>query len=161
MMSSKTLILVRHAHRDTSEHSRDNGLSERGQEQVKKLVKFARHRLEETEPVFFSSPKKRCVETIMPVAKDMDLKLTIDQRLTERGPTEETGHYSDRLDEFIDFWKHECGAVTIACSHGDWIPIVIEKLTGAKVGLRKCGWAEIEYVGGECFLTWVVQKHYG
>ena len=159
-MPFKKLILIRHAHRDNSEPARDNGLSERGQDQVKKLIKFARNRLEESDPVLISSPKKRCVETILPIAKELDLKLTIDQRLSEYGPAESMRDYQKRIQEFIDFWKKSDVELTVACSHGDWIPLVIEKLTGAKIGLRKSGWVEIEDSGGESFLTWVVQKHY-
>jgi broad specificity phosphatase PhoE len=125
MNSSKTLILIRHAHRDNSVHSLDNGLSEHGHEQVKKMLKFAQHRLKETSPTIFASPKKRCQETVGPLAKELGLKVMVDPRLVERQPTEELEHFSDRLDEFLDFWKGECGPVTVICSHADCIPVMI------------------------------------
>jgi len=159
-MGVKTLILIRHAHRNMDDPSRDNGLSDKGQEQVKKLVKFARNRLEGTKPVFLCSPKKRCQETLGPVAKDLGFKFEIDERLTEHGISENSALYQARIDEFLDFWKYECPEVTVICSHGDWIPVAIQKLTGAKVGIKKSGWCEIESVGVENFLAWLVQKHY-
>jgi broad specificity phosphatase PhoE len=160
MSTVKTLILVRHAHRNTDDASRDNGLSDKGEEQVKKLIKFAKNRLEGTKPFILSSPKKRCQETIGPVAKELGIKLEIDNRLTEHAPGENSALYQARIDEFLNFWKYECPEVTIICSHGDWLPVAIQKLTGAKIGMKKSGWCEIEYIGGESFLTWIVQKHY-
>jgi len=159
-MAVKTLILIRHAHRNADDPSRDNGLSDKGQEQVKKLVKFARNRLADAKPVFLCSPKKRCQETLGPVAKDLGFKFEIDERLTEHGVSENSALYQARIDEFLDFWKYECPEVTVICSHGDWIPVAIQKLTGAKVGIKKSGWCEIESVGVESFLAWLVQKHY-
>jgi len=158
MAETKTLILVRHAHRSTDDPGRDNGLSDKGIEQVKKLVKFAANRLEGTRPVFLSSPKKRCVETITPIAKEFGTKPEIDSRLTEHGPQENNAVCLARIDNFLDFWKHECPQVTVICSHGDWIPIAIQKLTDARIGIKKAGWIEVEYSGGDAFLTWLVQK---
>ncbi|MBS1958912.1 MAG: histidine phosphatase family protein [Bdellovibrionales bacterium] len=155
---SKRLILIRHAHRDTDEPGKDNGLSGKGNEQVKRLLKFASDRLDDTDPMFISSPKKRCQETLGPIAKMTGHKMEIDERLTEHGPTESTSLYLARIDEFLDHWKFECPDTTVVSSHGDWIPIAVQRLTGAKIGLKKAGWVEIEYAGGECFLTWIVQK---
>lgn len=156
----KTLVIVRHAHRTTDDPSRDNGLSDKGQEQIKKLAKFARHRLEDTKPVLFTSPKKRCQETIEAIAKEYDAKADIDQRLVERGVAETSASYEARIDEFLDAWKFEGADVTVICSHGDWIPVAIQKLTGVNIDLKKAGWVEIEYIAGQCYLTWIVQKHY-
>lgn len=156
--TTKRLVLIRHAHRNNDEPLKDNGLSEKGEEQVKKLVKFARNRLEGSTPSFYSSPKKRCQETLGPVAKDLGFKMQTEERLTEHGTTESTPLYLARIDEFLDFWKYDGPETTVICSHGDWIPIAVQKLTGAKVGLRKAGWCEIEYTAGESYLTWLVQK---
>ena len=161
-MQVKTLVLIRHAHRNLDEPSKDNGLSDKGLEQVKKLAKFAKNRLEGTSPVFMTSPKKRCIETISPVAKEMGSKslVDIDLRLDEHGSTENSALYLARIEEFLDVWKYEGADVTVLCSHGDWIPLAIQKLTGVKTELKKGAWAEIEYANGECTLTWLVQRHY-
>ena len=160
MSSSKTLILVRHAHRNVDDPAKDNGLSDKGVEQVKKLIKFARFRLEGASPIILTSPKKRCQETIGPVAKDLGLKVMIDERLGEHRPGESPALYSARMDEFLHFWKYDGPETMIVCSHGDWIPISVQKLTGAKIEIKKAGWCEIEYRNGESALNWLVQKYY-
>ena len=157
-MSAKTLVFIRHAHRNVEDHTRDNGLSDKGEAQVKKLVKFVRNRLDQQSPIFLSSPKKRCLQTLGPVAENFKKELIVDERLNERKPNEELDQYLARIDEFLDFWKYECGDLTVICSHGDFIPILVEKLTHAKTGLKKCGYGEIEYLSGEACLTWLIQK---
>lgn len=160
MTGSKTLVILRHAHRNIDERTRDNGLSEKGKEQVKRMVTFARKRLEDVKPVFLSSSKKRCIETITPLAKEWGATVMVDERLTEHGPTENDQAYLARIEEFLDFWKQECPELTVICSHGDWIPVAIQRLTGAECALKKCGWAEIEHYQGSSYLTWLVQKNY-
>lgn len=156
----KTLIIVRHAHRNTEDHTKDNGLSLKGQAQVKKLTKFAKRRMLGTQPTFLTSPKKRCIETLLPMSKELGAKLAIDDLLVERGPLESDALVLARVEEFLDHWKYESKGVTVICTHGDWIPLAIEKLTGSKTGLKKAGWAEIEYLGTSSILTWLVQKLY-
>jgi broad specificity phosphatase PhoE len=158
---TKTLVIIRHAHRNVEDRVRDNGLSERGQEQVKKLVKFYKSRFESEKAVFFCSPKKRCIETITPVAKEASSKIEIDERLDEHAGNENTAMYLARMDEFLDVWKYEGKELTVLCSHGDWIPLAVQKLTGHTIDIKKCGWIEIEYQeGASAQLTWLVQKHY-
>lgn len=64
-------ILIRHAHRDTADRAQDNGLSKKGREQAKRLRKYFEERFPEGEGdlVLVTSPKKRCVETIEPIAE--------------------------------------------------------------------------------------------
>jgi broad specificity phosphatase PhoE len=190
-MLPKTLILIRHAHRTTEDRSKDNGLSPKGQAQVKQLVKFAKRRLaslsqkslsqkskgsEKNSQVseksksakktdlpavkFYSSPKKRCIETVAPVAREYLQTIEIEDLLTEHSSSENEALYLARIDEFLDTWKYEAGNVTVVCSHGDWIPLAIQKLTGVKLNLRKSGWVEVVYFNGACTLNWVVQRHY-
>jgi broad specificity phosphatase PhoE len=159
-MSTKTLVLIRHAHRNTDEPSRDNGLSDKGHDQVRKMVEFARHRLGDRNALLLTSPKKRCQETIGPIALEFGALVVIDPRLSEYAPGETAAAYHARIDQFIDYWKRDCPETTVVSSHGDWLPIVIQKLTGVQVGLKKAAWCEIEFADGDCYLTWIVQKHY-
>lgn len=154
----KTLVMIRHAHRNTEERSRDNGLSEKGDAQVKRLLPFVSERWKGAKPTFFSSPKKRCLQTLSPLAKAQGESLTIEARLDERGPLENDRDFLARLDEFLDAWKYEGPELTVVCSHGDVIPILIERLTKAQVGIKKAGYCEIEWVSGSAYLTWLVQK---
>ncbi len=153
----KRLILIRHAHRDTEVPSRDNGLSEKGEQQVKRMLRYFEKQIE-GEVRFLSSPKKRCRETLGPLAERHGLDLEIDGRLTETGPIERQEEVSARLGEFIDEWKYQGSDVLVVCSHGDIIPVLVERLTGARIGIKKCGVVEIEYFAGECHLTGLVQK---
>ena len=153
----KRLILIRHAHRDTEAPSRDNGLSEKGEQQVKRMLRYFEKQIE-GEVRFLSSPKKRCRETLGPLAERHGLDLEIDGRLTETGPIERQEEVSTRLGEFIDEWKYQGPDVLVVCSHGDIIPVLVERLTGARIGIKKCGVVEIEYFAGECHLTGLVQK---
>ncbi len=150
-MESKRLILIRHAHRDTENHSLDNGLSAKGKKQVQQMVAFALRR-ELEKAVFFSSPKKRCVETITPLVREFEAKVQIETAIGEGSPL-------SSVDRFLDRWKYEGSETTVLCSHGDVIPIIVEKLTGAHIALKKAGWCEIEMVGRDCYLTWLVQKY--
>ncbi len=150
-MNRKRLVFIRHAHRDTEFHSRDNGLSEKGLKQVKQLVRFSEGRdLEGAE--FISSPKLRCVETLSPVAKALKSEISIDRRLGEGGSL-------DDLDQFVDWWKYEGPNLLVACSHGDVIPFLVQKITGGVISIKKAGWCEIELVGNDAYLTWLVQKY--
>ena len=169
MNSKKTLILIRHAHRDTDDRTRDNGLSDKGQAQVKKLTHFAMKRLKSSEfegideknnrPLLFSSPKKRCQETMVMLAKELKLKVEVEPRVDEHHLLESHEGMIERIRAFLEHWEKKGPQVTIVCSHGDWIPMAIQLLTGVKVGIKKSGWIEIENAYGEMMLTWMVQKH--
>ncbi len=150
-MVHKRLILIRHAHRDTENHALDNGLSDKGKKQVKQMIEFAHSRNIEG-AVFLSSPKKRCLETITPLADQYQSKVKVEPGLGE-------GCSSSVLDSFLDQWKYSGAELTIASSHGDVIPLMIEKLTGGVISIKKAGWCEIELVGRDCYLTWLVQKY--
>ena len=69
------------------------------------------------------------------------------------------GGTSVDLVSFVDWWKYEAPDLTIACSHGDVIPMLVEKITGGMISIKKAGWCEIELVGREAYLTWLVQKY--
>ncbi len=133
----KTLVIIRHAHRDTSDKSADNGLSPKGQKQALKIKKYFKKNYPKTSLVIMTSPKKRCVETIESLLKD-DLKPTISKLLDEGEPLQ------SKVDQFIKWWKTKAPSVTVICSHGDWIPVCIKTLTGKDVGLKKGELLEIK-----------------
>jgi broad specificity phosphatase PhoE len=157
-MSHKRLLLVRHAHRNTDEPSRDNGLSEKGHEQVERLVRYFQEQLKDEKIQFFTSPKKRCRETLGPIAKTLKGDIEVDDRITETGPIENQSELRSRLESFFDEWLYEGTDVTVVCSHGDIIPVVVERLTGARIGIKKAGVVEIEAIGRDCFLMGLLQK---
>lgn len=161
----KTLVLIRHAHRDTLDRSKDNGLSERGREQLESLKAYFKRsskssRAKEFRVAWISSPKKRCLETLAPLAALDGSDPTPIELLLERGEDEMLQHFDFRVREFCDWWIKEAPELTFACSHGDWIPACVEALTGARVQISKGSWCEIVITAetGEPALRWLIQR---
>jgi broad specificity phosphatase PhoE len=149
------LFLVRHAHRDTTNRSEDNGLSEKGREQAKGLVAVFKNKVnKDSEILLLSSPKTRCIETLTPFSKSMGLKITIDPNLDEAKPLESPAKFEKRLKSFLSFTEklgEELGEKTkskdlciFACSHGDWLPLALHHLIGVSIDLKKAGCAEVQ-----------------
>jgi broad specificity phosphatase PhoE len=138
-----TLILVRHAHRDTTDREADNGLSEKGKKQVKTLTKTIEnlHSLENA--VFLSSPKKRCLETLEPLASLAHTTVQLDKLLDEKHPNEDAKQFAKRIEQWINRWRKSSSPLTFVCSHGDWLPIAMEMLVAVKTDFKKSGWAEL------------------
>jgi len=159
---SKVLILIRHAHRDTEDPSADNGLSKKGIAQVEILADYF-HRYFEKEfegmrPRFLSSPKKRCRETLGPLAAREKVEMKVDARLSECTPTEGSRGFLSRIREFAEDWRQGGRELTVICSHGDWIPELVAELANARISLKKAGFVEIRESAGECVLSALVQK---
>lgn len=135
---AKQLFLIRHAHRDIeSSRLTDNGLSEKGQAQALKLVKLFYRRLDLEDPMFFSSPKKRCIETLTPLSKSFGKKVEVMDLL------DEGSSLFERIQEFIEWWMKNGPTCTVVCSHGDWIPECVYKMTGARIDCKKGSVVEI------------------
>jgi broad specificity phosphatase PhoE len=150
------LIVVRHAHRDKSEgRDSDNGVSGKGKKQAAKILEHFKKEFPSLSPAkvrFLSSPKKRCVETVQPIAEWMKAKVHTSHLLDE-GPELE-----DRARKFLSDWKREGTGVTVICSHGDWIPLFLELATGVPTDLAKGGWAQLESVDGRLVITRLIQE---
>lgn len=150
---SKTLILVRHAHRfKSSGRSADNGLSPKGHKQALKIKKHFKKVFPLARPLLISSPKKRCVETILPLVNGDKSKVRLTGLLDEGGALELNSH------AFMNWWTKEAPPLVVACSHGDVLPVLVEMLTGANTDLKKGAWAEVELDGGVSRLTWLIQE---
>jgi broad specificity phosphatase PhoE len=147
-MSKLTWILIRHAHRDTSNREDDNGLRSKGEEQAKKLGKYFKKRFgsEMDGAVFLTSPKKRCIQTLKPIGECLSRAPTIDERLSEQRSGESEGAFERRIAEFLNAFmkdESELGRFVIVCSHGDWLPHAVQRLCGAIVSPKKGSWTEI------------------
>ncbi len=119
------LYLVRHAkageRRLWTGDDIDRPLSKKGCKQAELLAR----RLAKSDPeLLISSPYVRCVQTLEPLAKRLDLTVRIEQRLCEDEPA------APVLDLLA-----EVSANTILCSHGDIIPATLQALqrTGTKL----------------------------
>lgn len=146
---SKRLILVRHAHRDNTMRQLDNGLSDKGFDQAKYIKRYftARFGDEEIKESLWlvSSPKIRCVETLLPLSKALGRPVDSHPQLNE-GEMGEGGRAMEaRVQNFLKEWKQSKVETTVACSHGDWLPIAFHQLLGIYLEPKKGSWFEIEW----------------
>jgi broad specificity phosphatase PhoE len=159
----KTLILIRHAHRDKPNgRQEDNGLSEKGKRQAKKVAAYFEKTHPGEMPYLISSPKVRCVETLQPLAKREKAEIQISSLLDEQAEQpkiESTQSFYQRVENFCQWWHSgKSPELTIACSHGDWIPACLQVLVGTPAELDKGGWAEITLKEGDVALRWMLQE---
>lgn len=156
-MKDKTLILVRHAHRDTSEgRERDNSLSEKGREQAKAISRYFRERFKKETPLLVSSPKVRCIETLLPLADKLGSEVKVLDVLDEQHGAD--AEFQRQIEKFFRWWKQRAPETVMACSHGDWIPAFVRLSVGTSIDLKKGGWLEIEARDGKLSLRWVLQR---
>ncbi len=119
------LYLVRHAHAGVRGESEGpdttRSLSERGWRQAMGLVDVigdcGAKRL-------ISSPIRRCVQTLQPLAAHLHAEVEMDKRLAEGSTFEAALELLEELE----------GQVAVLCSHGDVIPDVLEAL--ARRGMK-------------------------
>lgn len=161
----KTLVILRHAHRDKDLGSEiDNGLSTKGQNQALVLAKFFKKRflsssrnsfdpkIETSRVSLISSPKKRCIETLEPIALLINSEIEISNQL------DEAGNHPLRVKSFIETLNEVRQDLVIICSHGDWIPLFFEKWIGIPIHLNKGAWAEVDFENECRQLTWLIQE---
>jgi 8-oxo-(d)GTP phosphatase len=148
----KTLVIIRHAHRDLRDRSADNGLSKKGRSQAREVKRFYRERFGSKPALLLSSPKRRCVETLEPLAKMLGGSIRIEDLLKE-------GEKGRRVKPggFLFWWRDRAPCRVVACSHGDWIPAFLKRALGADISLKKGGWAELELARGHPKMTWLLQ----
>ena len=144
---SKRLILIRHAHRDKKlDRDTDNGLSLKGRKQARKLGFFFKEQFgTRANPRFLSSPKRRCLETLAPISETMKPKGSVetDSRLDEGDGLHE------RVAVFLKSWQNSRAVLTVACTHGDWIPEALRQICGGSIELEKGGWVEVRNDDGQ------------
>lgn len=156
MNLNKTLVIVRHAHREKpTGREADNGLSTKGRKQAKAIAKFYQEIFEKTKPLVYSSPKLRCIETIEPLAKKTKAKLEILDSLNEAITTTELLR---KIEDFNAHLRSLSAPLVVICSHGDWIPAYLKQVFGIDLDLDKGGWIQIDFFNGKPQLSWVIQK---
>ncbi len=155
---SKTLILVRHAHRNTDDRTLDNGLSEKGFEQAQRLSEFFLQHFSDPKPHLISSPKKRCRETLASMASGLRKRVFVSSLLDEASPGESTTQFFNRITRFLSACKRSKAQVIVACSHGDWIPACIQVSTGQSLELKKGGLVQLALSKERVQIEKVIQK---
>lgn len=157
---TKTLVLCRHAHRDNSLRELDNGLDEKGKDQAKNIKRFLSDRYSpedfETGLWFVSSPKARCLETLLPVAKEFDRSVDAHPDLDEANAKESVVALEERVRRFLKEWSTSKVGFTVVCSHGDWLPLATMQLFGLHHEFKKGSWMELEWLSGRAYLKWYV-----
>lgn len=157
---NKTLVLIRHAHRDTSDRNQDNGLSGKGKDQAKFLKKFfsSRFNAEETKGGVWlvSSPKKRCIETLEPIARHVNAEIDVHPELDEQGTGETMQAVEKRMRAFFHEWSRSSVQTTLICSHGDWLPMATQLLLGFPHEFKKGSWFELEALSHTAYLKWYI-----
>ena len=144
----KTIVLIRHAHRDNALRVRDNGLSDKGLEQARWLKKYFCKRFEKPSAVWLvSSPKKRCIETLEPIAAEGGWKIDAHPDLHGQALGESQPKFEARPPRFLNEWKASPQELTVVCSHGDWLPDAVQYLLGASVDFKKGAWLELDWEG--------------
>jgi broad specificity phosphatase PhoE len=149
----KSLVLIRHSHRNTRDQELDNGLTAKGRRQAEITAKTLTRIFAGTEPKFISSPKIRCLETLEPVAKRFSSQVRPDPLLLEQQENESFSLFKKRIRRFLDRWIQGPEQVTLVCSHGDWLPIAVKMLVDAPAEFKKGGWAEIRWMDGDAWFN--------
>ncbi len=135
------LVLVRHAHRDTSRgRERDNGLSAKGLRQAEAFAAWAVEALPLDKTTFVSSPKTRCVETLEPLARPIRRWPS----LSEQRAKESDAAFRKRVAIALQGALRKRAKAVVLCSHGDWLPVAAEVLTGRPLDWRKGAWKEFQ-----------------
>lgn len=147
------LILIRHAHRDTSDRDADNGLSEKGLVQAGWInryfgTQFSSGDWKKQSGEIYCSPKRRCRETIIPLAKSLKTEIRVEEALDERQSSESFPAFNDRIHSLIQKWQRSSAGLVVACGHGDWLPIAAFHILGVSIEMKKGAWLEVECTDG-------------
>ncbi len=141
-MAERWLALIRHAHRDTTQGvNLDNGISQRGQEQVAWLENVLKTQsvlspiLDQAQWV--SSPLIRCQETLAPLAKKFLKEPDLSIELETRREDEAKNAFRRRVKGVMHQWLQRRSELEIWCTHGDWIPAALQHITGTVPLCRK------------------------
>lgn len=157
---SKTLIMIRHAHRDNSRQEVDNGLDDKGRAQAKNLRRFflERFKAETFQQGLWlvSSPKARCRETLGPLGRELSRQIDVHPGLDEQSGREDEAALAQRVRAFLQEWKAARVKTTVLCSHGDWLPVAAGELLGSRIEFKKGSWLELEWESGVALLRWYV-----
>lgn len=141
----KRLYLVRHAHRAVTDRSLDNGLTDKGREQSLRIRDwFARSGLPPPK-ILLTSPRTRCRETLEPLALALGTRLIVDAGLEEQREDESAAGLGARVLKWLEAWLASDSEMTIACSHGDWIPLLVGICSGKRMEISKGAIVGLEF----------------
>lgn len=129
-----TIYLIRHANagrRQPGGQDRDRPLDQHGTEQATRIRDALGDAGIER---IMSSPARRCIETVQPVATALGLGIEVDDALWE-------GHGATAAMALLARLV-EAGQPAALCSHGDVIPMMLDTLAARGVPLQGVGCAK-------------------
>lgn len=132
-VTTRDCYAVRHAHRDTRDRARDNGLSRKGRDQAARLA--ARLAALPAAPrVIRSSPKRRCVETAAPIARRFGVAVLVDADLDEQGARESDRAFRRRIARVLARAARDArgGRPVVLVTHGDLVGLLPAVAVGAR-----------------------------
>lgn len=144
----KTLYVIRHCHRDLSDRSLDNGLSSKGWGQARQILDWFQSKNLPTPPELLSSPKLRCRETLLHLSNHYKVPVRLDPGLEEQRPQEDSSDFGRRVLRWFNAWDKTTQPITLICSHGDWIPLLIALATGQRKEVGKGSVILLESIQG-------------
>ncbi len=122
---SRWQLFIRHAHRDVSDRSLDNGLSKKGRDQCEELVDYLEKKFKDDKVKrILSSPKQRCLETAAYIGRWAGLDVLEEARLDEQGPRESEKAFTERVRNFFKEIQFESDLCCV--SHGDVLPLLAQ-----------------------------------
>lgn len=136
-----TLYLVRHAsagRRDDSDP--DDGsrpLDDKGRDQAQRVAELL---MQKPIRIVASSPLRRCMQTLEPLANALGVSTSAESALAEMSDIDDAWA---ALEAAIESVGTGYGAAAVLCSHGDMIPDLIRRATrrGTMI-LGRSGWAK-------------------
>ena len=130
----------------------------KGKKQRKRLTKYFEKKFPKSKPALFSSPFKRCVQTLDLISDDTKTEIQIHADLVEFEADEKPGQFKVRVKKALSEILKSKADVIALCSHGDWIPMATLVLSGTQIELDKGGWIEYEVDGTQASLRYVIQE---
>ena len=142
---SNVLYIVRHGHRDKSAGKEaDNGLDETGRTQAIEIKRQLEAELRGKTVSFVSSPAKRCIETLKPLAESLSQPIDIVAILHDQQDGETAREFLERVNDFVGLWDECHSDAMVACTHGDVIPELTYVIADARATVAKGGYTKIE-----------------
>jgi broad specificity phosphatase PhoE len=129
-------LWIRHAHRNVTDRSVDNGLSEKGFSQLRSLLGTLRNWEPPLKPrKIYSSPKVRCWQSAEILSQWTGLDIVSIPDLDEQGDSETWAVFEKRVLDWIQKHGTETGACYV--THSDVLAIVAQSLGSEQKEVRK------------------------
>ncbi len=115
-------ILFRHATKERS-FDANPGLSVQGQAEAEEILRLVNTGVLPRPTQIFCSPKKRTSETMLPLARALQISIQVTEELDERKNHERVADFLERIEAFLLPLQdaYQVNDVIYICSHMDWL----------------------------------------